>query len=58
MLANMSQRMAENLREEIKERGRVKRAEAEAAMARIVTAIRERADEGEITLIVADEAEG
>ena len=58
MLVNMSQRMAENLREEIKERGRVKRKDAEAAMARIVTAIRERAEEGEIKLIVADEAEG
>jgi flagellar motor switch protein FliG len=58
LLANMSQRMAENLREEIKERGRVKRAEAEAAMARIVGAIRERADAGEVTLIVAEEAEG
>lgn len=58
LLANMSQRMAENLREEVKERGRVKRSEAEAAMARILGAIRGRADDGEITLILSDEAEG
>lgn len=56
MLANMSQRMAENLREEIKERGRVKRSDAEAAMSRIVEAIRERADAGEIAFITPDEA--
>jgi len=58
ILANMSPRMAENLREEVKERGRVRRSDAEAAMSRIVTAIRERADAGEVTFIVADEAEG
>jgi len=57
MLTNMSQRMADNLREEIKERGRVRRSDAEAAMARIVAAIRERADAGEVTLITGEEAE-
>lgn len=58
LLGNMSQRAADNLREEIKERGRVKRTDAEAAMSQIVNVIRARADEGEITLVVTDEAEG
>lgn len=57
ILKSMSQRMAESLREEIKERGKVKRADGEAAMGRVISAIRERVDSGEITLIKPDEPE-
>jgi flagellar motor switch protein FliG len=55
LLANMSQRMAENLREEIRERGRVKKADGEAALSKIIAAIRERIDSGEITLREPDD---
>jgi flagellar motor switch protein FliG len=51
ILGNMSQRMAENLREEIKERGKIKKVDGEFALSQIVSAIRERADTGEITLL-------
>ncbi|WP_254439318.1 flagellar motor switch protein FliG [Ruegeria arenilitoris] len=54
MLSNMSSRMADNLREEISERGKVKLSEAEDAMTRIVGAIRTLVDEGAITLIEED----
>lgn len=57
ILSNMSQRMADQLREEMEERGKVKLAEAEAAMAEIVLAIRNLEAEGEITLINPDEEE-
>lgn len=50
LLQNLSQRMAGALREEIADRGRVKRADAEAASMRLITAIREAADAGEIVL--------
>ena len=49
--------MTEALREEIKERGRVKKADGEQAMGRIVAAIRDRADSGEIVFIVPEEPE-
>lgn len=58
ILANMSQRMAETLREEIGERGRIRKSDAEAALAEVVAAIRERADSGEITLVQPEEPEG
>lgn len=51
ILANLSQRMAQGLRDEIAERGRVKEAEAEAAMAAVVEAIRGLEAAGEIALI-------
>ncbi len=54
LLANMSSRMADNLREEMAERGKVKQAEAEEAMTRIVGAIRALVDEGTIALIEED----
>ena len=56
-LKSMSQRMADSLREEIKERGKVKKADGEQAMGRVVTAIRDRAESGEITLIKPEEPE-
>lgn len=54
VLSNISSRMAENLREEIGERGRVKQAEAEGAMTQIVTAIQNLAGEGAITLLESE----
>lgn len=57
ILANMSQRMAATLREEIAERGRVREKDAEAAMTEIVAAIRELVDAGEIALRPMEETE-
>lgn len=50
LLANISQRMAASLREEVEGRGAVKPKEAEDAMNAIVGAIRGLQDAGEITL--------
>ena len=55
VLSNISSRMADNLREEMGERGRVKQAEAEEAMTQIVGAIRNLVDAGTLTLIEAEE---
>lgn len=57
VLANMSQRMAASLREEMAERGKVRDKDAEAAMTAITTAIRDLEAAGEITLINLDAAE-
>ncbi len=57
ILANMSSRMADNLREEMAERGRVKQSDAEEAMSQIVAAIRALLDDGAITLVEAAESE-
>ena len=54
-LANMSQRMAQGLREEMAERGRVKDKDAEEAMNAVVNAIRDLESGGEIALIAEDE---
>lgn len=50
ILANMSQRMAATLREEIAGRGRVRERDAEAAMTQVVSAIRTLLDAGELQL--------
>lgn len=55
LLSNMSQRLADNLREEMTERGRVKQAETEDAMAAIINTIRTLLDEGTIALVEEDE---
>ncbi len=55
LLANMSQRMAATLRDEVESRGRVKPKEAEAALAAAIVAIRTLADAGEITLVSPDD---
>ncbi len=55
ILSNLSSRMADNLREEMTERGKVKQAEAEDAMSAIVGAIRTLLDEGAITLVEQEE---
>lgn len=55
ILSNMSSRMADALREEMAERGKVKQAEAEDAMSQVVGTIRTLLDQGAITLIEKDE---
>jgi len=57
LLSNISSRMADNLREEMGERGRVKQPEAEDAMTQIVGVIRALVDGGTLTLIETEEEE-
>lgn len=55
LLANMSQRMAQALREEVEARGKVKEKEGEEAMNLIIGAIRELEASGELVMIVHEE---
>ncbi len=55
LLDNMSKRMAETIREEIAEAGRVRPKAGEAAMTEIVNAIRQLEASGDITLVRPDE---
>jgi flagellar motor switch protein FliG len=55
ILANMSQRLAESLREEMGERGRIKRQDGEEAMSAIIAAIRGAEQSGDVTLIPVEE---
>lgn len=55
LLANMSPRMAQGLRDEMASRGTVKDKDAEAAMAAIITAIRQLEAAGEVVLIQEEE---
>ena len=55
ILENMSKRMAEQLREEMGEAGKIKAAEGEEAMTEIVTMIRQLEASGEILLVAEDE---
>ena len=55
ILANISQRLAQGLREEMGTRGRVKDKDAEEAMTAIIAAIRTLETSGEITLIQPEE---
>lgn len=57
ILDNMSQRMATSLREEIADRGRIRKSDGEAATGEIVTEIRARNDAGDITLVIEEEEE-
>ena len=57
ILANMSKRMAESLREEVQELGKIKPAEGEEAMSEVIGAIRALAERGEILLVSEEEAE-
>lgn len=57
LLSNMSTRMADNLREEVSEKGAVKRAEGEAAMNSVVAAIRVMQQSGELEFVMPDEDE-
>jgi flagellar motor switch protein FliG len=55
ILANVSQRMAQGLRDEIATRGKVKEKDAEEAMAAVVSAIRQLEGAGELALIRDDD---
>lgn len=55
ILSSISQRMAGQLREDAAEKGRIRKSEAEEAMAAVTTAIREMVDTGMITLRDPDE---
>ncbi len=55
LLANISQRLAQGLREEMAARGKVKDKDAEEAMTAIISAIRTLVDSGEITLVQPEE---
>ncbi len=55
ILANMSQRMSQSLREEMAERGEVKEKDAELAMNAVISAIRALEATGEIMLIRDEE---
>jgi flagellar motor switch protein FliG len=57
LLSNMSGRMADNLREEIEERGAVKPRDGEAAMTEVVSAIRTLEQAGEIELVMPEDPE-
>ena len=50
MLANMSGRMANNIRDEVAEKGKVKTSIGEAAMAAVVNVMRELSQSGEMQL--------
>ena len=51
ILSNLSQRMGEQIREEVKDRGKVRKADGEAAQSAFVAAIRSAVDAGEIVLV-------
>lgn len=55
ILANMSQRMAQGLREEMAAKGKVREKDAEAAQNAVVEAVRGLEADGEITLIREDD---
>ncbi|KIC34713.1 flagellar motor switch protein FliG [Leisingera sp. ANG-S5] len=57
LLKNMSSRMADNIREEVAERGRVKRSDGEAAFSLIIGAMRDLVATGEIELKSVEEDE-
>lgn len=55
LLTNMSTRMADNLREEIQDKGAIKPADGETAMTAVVIAIRNLEQAGELELILPQE---
>lgn len=55
ILSNISQRMADNLREEMAEIGKLKPADIEAAMAEVVATIRQMESAGELFLIAGED---
>ncbi len=57
ILQNISKRMAEGLREEMKELGKVKEADGEEAMSAVVAEIRELEAAGEVFFVAGDEDE-
>ena len=57
LLANLPTRMADNLREEVAERGIVKAADGEAAMSAVAATVRDLERDGEVQLIQPEEEE-
>ncbi|MEI4262824.1 FliG C-terminal domain-containing protein [Roseovarius sp. D0-M9] len=57
ILSNISRRLADAIREEMEEMGRVKTKEGEEAMTQVVNAVRRLQAAGEITLVQADSEE-
>ena len=55
LLANISSRMAEQIREELKDLGKVRRKDSEEAQNEIIGVIRAMVENGEIKLVVQDE---
>lgn len=55
ILANMSQRMADQLREEIGERGKVRASDGERAMKEVVVAVKSAAERGDLTFVEEEE---
>lgn len=55
LLANMSQRLAQSLREEIEARGKPKEKDGEEAMTQIILMIRQLEGAGELALITEDD---
>lgn len=55
ILDNISKRMADGLREEMEELGKVKEADGEAAMSKVVAEIRELEAAGEVLFVAEDE---
>ena len=55
LLANMSQRMAQGLREDMAQRGKIKEKDAEEAMGSVVLAIRTLEANGEVVLITDED---
>ena len=57
ILQNISQRMAQSLREETEARGKVKEKDAEAAMATIIGAIRQLETAGDLVMLLPEDEE-
>ncbi|SFT66703.1 flagellar motor switch protein FliG [Sedimentitalea nanhaiensis] len=57
LLGNMSSRMADSLREEMQEKGKVKIRDGEVAMTEVIAAIRAQEQAGELTLVVPESEE-
>lgn len=55
ILENLSQRMAQSLREEVAGRGKIKDKDAEEAMSAVILAIRQLEGSGEIVLVTSEE---
>jgi len=55
ILENMSQRMADQIREEMEELGEVKQKDGEAAMTTLIIGVRALADAGEIVLVMPED---
>jgi flagellar motor switch protein FliG len=55
IMSNMSSRAAEQLREELRDLGTVRRKDIEAAQSEVIIAIRAQVDRGEMKLVMPDE---